>query len=518
MPDPVERFRKLTGTTRPRYAVKSHHPVPPREWVLVGVLLANVAWLTFALGGVRLWGELTALSLALGSLLLLPLWNKGEYPGHGTPVFRLLRCPLFWLGLGLYTYMFIQSWNLAWDWTLEPDARPKLVATNPLVAWLPTGISSPLDESNPVRAMIFYAIPWISCSAMWAGLMTRRSVRLLLHGLAWLGVFFALIALYQHFLDKELILGIFQTVPSKQNHSMPFWGTLINENHAAFYLILGTGLSFGLFLSGWHQDLRKFRKRGGAWMLYLGCSLLTTFAVLMAQARGAIVCVILLWVLILMICSIIFIRRFGYYGAILPAAILIMAITLALSFVINPQVYERQKEEWIRIFDLVQNPELESRYYMMQISMDMIADHPWMGQGAGSFRYLHLPKLADYPEFRTQYYRWKTNRYTGEREKRLQTIWFQNAHVDLLEYLIEWGILGCLFPVLAVGWLLYRAARSRLNLDPGKLVILVSLFIVFLGAAFEFHFRIPLVLLAWCLALATTVKLAELNLPRKGTS
>ena len=198
MPDPVDRFRKLTGKSR-RRQTNSRPPVPPREWALVALLLTNVAWLIFALGGVRMWGEFTALGLALGSLLLLPLWPSREYEDHGTPVFRLLRCPLFWLGFGLYTYMFIQSWNLAWDWTLGLNSRPKLVATIPLVGWLPTGISSPLDESNPVRGMIFYTIPWISCSVMWAGLMTRRSVSLLLHGLAWLGVLFAGIALYQHF-------------------------------------------------------------------------------------------------------------------------------------------------------------------------------------------------------------------------------------------------------------------------------------------------------------------------------
>jgi O-antigen ligase len=91
------------------------------------------------------------------------------------------------------------------------------------------------------------------------------------------------------------------------------------------------------------------------------------------------------------------------------------------------------------------------------------------------------------------------------------TLWFQNAHVDLLEYVIEWGIVGCLFPVLAFLWLVYRSLRSLRGLDAGGATILMTAFVVWLGAAVEFHFRIPLVLLAWCLAITVTVKLADLH-------
>jgi len=150
VPDPVEKFRKLTGKRRRRRRDKpSRPPVPPREWALAALLLLNILWLSFALGGVRLWGELTALALALASLFLLPRWSNGEIPGAPRPVLQLLKLPLFWLGLGLYGFFAIQAWNLAWDWTTAPDGRPKLVSQTPPVSWLPSGLESPLDESNP---------------------------------------------------------------------------------------------------------------------------------------------------------------------------------------------------------------------------------------------------------------------------------------------------------------------------------------------------------------------------------
>lgn len=487
-------------------------PIPGRENALVGLILLNVLWLCFALGGVRLWGESTALLLSLGTLFLLPKWKTGEIEGSRSPVLRLLYSPLFLCGLALYVYFFIQSWNLAWYWTVE-NGRPQVISRQPLVDWLPTGISSPLEESNPLRAMLFYTIPWITCSSAWVGLNTRRSVTRLLNGLALIGVAFALLALRQHFTGADRIFGLFPTVPSKLGREIPFWGTLINENHAAFFLILATGSCLGLFLSGWHRDLRRFKRGGGIWLLYLGFAMVTTFSVLMAQARGAIGFVVLLWLFFIVLCSIFFIRRFGLAGFAFPGVFFLIAIFTGISFVINPDVYERQKEEWIRTFDLVENPELEARYYMMLITSDLIAEKPWYGHGAGSWRYVHLQHLDTYPEFRTQRVKWLPNEFTGKKEKRTITTWFENAHVDLLEYLVDWGIIGCLFPLIAALWLLYRGIRAHRGWDLGLGMTLATVLVIFLGATVEFHLRIPLVMLVWSLLFTLTIKLAELQDP-----
>ena len=512
MPDAVERFRKLTGRKggKPLRKKQARPPIPGRENALVALILVNVLWLCFALGGVRLWGEFTALGLSLGTLFLLPKWKTGEMEGSGSPVYRLLCSPLFLCGLALYVYFFIQSWNLAWDWTVE-NGRPQMISRQPPVAWLPTGVESPLEESNPFRAMLFYTIPWITCSAAWVGLNTRRAVSRLINGLALIGAAFAALALHQHFTGKELILGLFPTVPSKLGQEIPFWGTLINENHAAFFLILATGLCLGLFLSGWHRDLRRFRRSGGIWLLYLGLALLTTFSVLMAQARGAIGFVALQWLVFIVMCSVFFIRRFGVRGFAFPGVFMVIAVFTGVSFIINPDVFERQKEEWTRTFDLVENPELEARYYMMLITSDLIAEKPWYGHGAGSWRYVHLPVLEKYPEFKTKRVKWLPNERTGKKERRTITVWFENAHVDLLEYLVDWGIIGCLMPLLAGLWLLYRGIRAHRGWDLGLGMMLATVFIVFLGGTVEFHLRIPLVMLVWCLLFTLTIKQAELN-------
>lgn len=487
--------------------------VPPRESALVLAILLNVLWLAFALGGVRLWGEMTALLISLATLFLLPEWERGEIQGAKKPVMRLLKLPLFWCGFGLIVYFHIQSWNIGWEWQIR-DGRPGMAAVEQAVGWLPAGIVAPLEENNPFRMMIFYIPPWLACCCAWVGISSRRSASRLLNGLAAIGVMFGGLALYQYFKREDLILGIFQTVPNKVGAEIPFWGTLINENHAAFFLVMTTGLCLGLFLSGWHRDLRLFKHRGGYWLLYLGMALMTTFSVLMAQARGAMGFLVMLWAIFIVILSIYFIWRFGLKGIAFPGVFVAIAIAIGIAFIVNPDVYERQKQEWIRTFDTVENPQLEARFYMMKIAADMIADKPWYGHGTGSWRYTHLPYLKNYPEFKTEHVRWLPNPQTGKMERRKVTLWFENAHVDLMEYVVEWGIIGCLFPLLAGLWLIYRGIRSLSGWDMGTLTMLMTVIVVLLGALVEFHFRIPLVLLVWCLLFTLVIKTVELNTHR----
>ncbi len=500
----------MTGRRGGRPRHQKRPGVPPRELALVGLILLNVGFLAFVLGGVRMSGELVGLVLALATLFLLPQWNFGELEGTTSPVIELLKLPLFWLGLGLYGLFFIHAWNVEWQWAVV-NGRPVIVTSPPPVPWLPSGLIAPYDESNPLRSMVFYTIPWISCCSAWAGLSTRRSVNYLLNGLAILGAAFAAVALYQHYVHMDKVLGIFPTIPSKLEKDIPFWGTLINQNHAAFYLIMANGLCMGLFLSGLNRELKRFKRTGGAWMLHLGLAVMCTFAVLLAQSRGAIISVALQWLLFILICTLFLVHRYGVRGLVLPGVFIGLAAISGTSFLVNPAIFESQKEEWEDTFDLVENPELEARYYMMRIATDMIRERPWFGYGAGSWRYLHLPHLKDYPEFKTLVNRWPINPETGKRQRKQVTIWFENAHVDLLEYLVDWGVVGCLFPFMAGLWLLYHGLRFIRGWDLGLVAMLITVGVLFMGASFEFHFRIPLVLLVWCLLFTLTIRMVELN-------
>lgn len=510
----LHRFRRLTGRYAPHHADR-RPPVPAREKLIVAALLLNIAWLIFAMGGVRLWGQSTAAAITLASLFLLPTYGLSRQPLSQRPVFRLLRCPLFWLGLGLYLFMFISALNPQWIWGLTPSGQEQFDWNPDRIPWLPAALLSTLEGNNPARQMLFYLVPWLSACLVWVGLNSRRALLALLNGLAILGIAFALIAFLQYANDATHILGIFPAVRTGNSGADLFWGTLHNANHAAFFLIAANGIVLGLFLHRWDDYLRHFGKQGGVWLLLFASAIFISFIALMAQARGPIALLVLQWLLFIVVCSFFFTRQFGTKGLLLPVGFFATTILVLLIFIINPNVYERQKLEWEKTFSLTENPEVEARFFMWQIASDMIDDRPWLGHGPGTWRYLHFPYLNDYPDFRSEVVRWKPNPITGKMERRTVTIWFQNAHVDVLEYFVEWGIIGCAFPLAAILILFGQPLLHPSGWTHGLAFIYLSSSLILVGTFFEFHLRIPLVLLTLTLMLTATSRLITLRASRR---
>lgn len=505
----LQRFRRLTGQPTSRKGMGHRPPIPARDKLVVALLLLNVFWLFVVMGGVRPWGQLTAAAIALLSLFVLPSYEPSSIPFGKRSIARFLRNPLFWSGFGLFIYISIQSYNVSWDWIMDERGRQVLNFNPNHIRWLPAGIPTPMESSNPFRQSIFYLTPWISAALLWSAVISRRGVTALCHGIAIIGCAFAVLALYQFAVGAEKILGIFES--PKPANVLQFWGTLVNENHAAFFLILINGLCLGLFLQGWANQLRRFQKGGGIWLLYFGLAFLCSFSALMAQARWPIILLVIQWIIFVIICSVFFLRNFGMAGLILPIGFVGFIGVMGMIFIINPNVYERQKVEWERTVSLVENPELEARYFMFQITSDMIADKPWLGHGAGSFRFTHLPYLRAYPEFKMEKVRWIRNPETGKGERKTFTTWFNYAHVDLHEYLLELGFVGCLFLFPPFFLLFIRPIFLIHGWDFGIAMIYATNWILLLGAIVEFHLRIPLVLLTWVLLSTACARLITLK-------
>src|SRR3954465_6829316 len=91
--------------------------VHPLELAALGVVGAHLVFLPWALGGMRPWAHFISLGLALigFAVALLPRNYTEEYTGSTR--FRLLtwpkliKFPIFWLGLLLLAYITIQGLN-----------------------------------------------------------------------------------------------------------------------------------------------------------------------------------------------------------------------------------------------------------------------------------------------------------------------------------------------------------------------------------------------------------------------
>lgn len=514
----LEQFRQLTGGQRAESGKVWKPPVTLRERLIVGALLLQFLWLAICMGGVNLWAQHSSVAIAVVTFLLLalPLPGESANPLSRQPravILRLLKFPPFWLGFGLMVYVWIQSWNTEWIHTFVPPGTGRMIRQD-YIEWLPSGIIAPLEQSNPYRGMLYILVPWLSICTLWAGVQSRRALSFLLQAIAVVFLAWGLAALYQHYTGMNQILGIWETHPRKASSSVPFWGTLVNENHGAFFLVLGTGLCQALFLGGLAKAAREFRF-GGLYLLHFGFALLLSFAAAQAESRGATGMIIVLWMGFLLICSYFFVRFYALKGALFPIGIFAVFLVFVFISIANPDRYERLKRSYERTVSLSDNPELEGRYYMLKVTNAMIADRPWLGYGAGSFRYIHLRYASPYAELAPNYRVRVVDSETGRRVWRSQPYWFRQAHLDLSEFVIEWGIIGSSFVFLAWLWGLGVFVRYWRYVDYGQIALVWGGFVLILGAAWEFHFRAPLLPFTWTLLMIIAVKTVWLRAPSK---
>ena len=107
---PLEHFRAKTKRLK----------IHPTEVLLLWVVSAHLVFLPWAIGGMRLWGQLTSLALALLSIVLALAPRRYAQEHTGSNSFRLVmwprlaRFPIFWLGLLLLGYVTAQGMNPAW--------------------------------------------------------------------------------------------------------------------------------------------------------------------------------------------------------------------------------------------------------------------------------------------------------------------------------------------------------------------------------------------------------------------
>jgi O-antigen ligase len=240
-------------------------------------------------------------------------------------------------------------------------------------------------------------------------------------------------------------------------------------------------------------------------------ALFLSFAAAQAESRGATTMTIVLWIGFLFICSVFMIRFFGWKGAILPSTILALFLTFVLISISNPDRFERLKNDYEKTIVLAENPELEGRYYMFKVTNDMIAERPWLGHGAGSFRYIHLRYASSYRDLAPTYRVRVVDEETGRGRWESRNLWFRQAHLDLSEFVIEWGIIGCSFIWLSWLWAIGFLFRNRRIVDYGQVTMIWTGIVLIIGAAWEFHFRVPLLPLAWCLIMTAALKVVHLR-------
>lgn len=371
----------------------------------------------------------------------------------------LFRSVPFWAGIALFAYMALQDLN-AWGVVVDREAfwvKQGIAGIDvgkfdvrPLtyLHWLPSGLQAPFsaaDTSQPPmnawRQMMVLGAPWLLFCALHFTVSRRRAYVTL----AWVSILMALAVGIFGFLNQYssgTILGY--PVP----YNTRCFGTFMSRNHAGVYLYLHAALALGLVF--WHiRRAGENALRGGPHLVAAFFAFILALLAALTGSTAAALAVLALFVLSLPLAY-----YFGFPASrgsrrriilITGTAMIFSAAVILLATDLKPLI-ERFKAK-TESYQLIG---ADDRAPLRRATWALINDggwqgRAWVGYGAGSYRWISPPYQARQKEL--------------QRDGRLfyRAI---HAHNDWLEMLADWGVLGLLPVLLALGWLGRRILRA----------------------------------------------------------
>lgn len=475
-------------------AHKQRPPLHPLECALVVLLCVEGVFLPWAFGTMHGWSQCVSAVLALG-VFVVSVWPRnyvadlatgGEFKLLAWP--RLIRFPLFWLGVVLLALLCVQWFNPAWEFQI--DAKAWWLRRKPHLEWLPAGVHTPFERYNVWRSVLIYGAAWLVACSIWIGITRRRALQIVFGVLVGNAVLLAGIGFVQRLMNEPRVLWI------RSFKDASSFSSFVYQNHGGAYFGLAAAAGLGLAL--WHFfEGRKRMARSTPASVWLVVAAVLVFAVLFSFSRGAVITLAI----------------FGI-GAVLAWLILrienpvrsttprIVSVALALLFLgalfcvvryvdFNTITQRFREMSALRGSD----PSVASRVMARDAAWDMYRDYWLLGAGAGSFRFLYTPVyVRNYPEI-----------YEGGRA------FWEHAHIDWLEIPIELGLTGGLLIAAAFGWCLRQFQHNRGWRHPIATMVLLGCCQTLLHAAIDFPFQNPAVLITWWMLLIGSLRWLELD-------
>lgn len=483
--DLIERFR----------ADRRSLPLHPAEKRLLWILGAHLCFLPWAMGTMHAWSQVTSLVLAFVGFVVAALPRNYTAEHTDGPAFRLhpwsrlLRFPVFWLGLALLAYIAAQGLNPSWIW--ERNATQWWLRRVNDIAWLPTGVDTPWERFNLWRQFVIYASAWLVVCSLWIGLTRRRSLQTFLSVLVANGLVLVLVGFLQRGLGKPFVFDLFEIAPEPLS-----FAAFIYKNHAGAYLALAATAACALAL--WHAEHgeRAMRKSTPAALLALAA--LTLFgAVAFTLSRGAFIMIALS---ILSLASWLLVRR-KVRGSASESGSQAVAIAVLLVFLGTVGWVARQLDysRIIRSFDPLIKQQTKEESYRSRIlardsALDMLTDKGLRGVGAGGFRFLFPDYISKHPEV-----------YAGG------SLFWEHAHNDWLQIPIELGAAGSAVVLLGGIWLAWFFLRRRSVWHSLAMPVLIGCAQTLGHAWMDFPFQCPAILATWLALLLLAARWIELE-------
>lgn len=479
--------------------VAGHKQRPPLhllERIFLGIILVQLVFLPWAWGTMHPRNQVIALGLGLLALgvALVPRRYDEEHAGGRefrlNPWPRLLRFPLFWIGLLLLGYIVIQGWNPSWVW--ERDERFWWLRRVNDIAWLPTSVDSPFERFNLWRQLMIYAIGWVTVCGLWIGVTRRKSLHILLGVLAANALILAVVGFVHRASGAGKLLWL------REFPGAGSFASFVYRNHAGGYFGLLGFVAFGLAV--WHYfDGRKRLARSTPSAVWLLVSLFLLGAVVFSLSRGATISVAVFG--LGAVIALLILRLTTTTRSTTPVLVNVMIAAVILGtvgFVVREVDFTEVQNRFATLSKLQANdPSVVARRLAREAALEMYGDYWLRGVGAGGFRFLFPNYARKHPEIHL--------------DGHLQ---WQHAHIDWLQIPIELGLAGVILITTGVGWAGIAWVRAGGWRHPLALMIVIGLGQILLHAFMDFPFQNPAILVTWWALLVISLRWLELDAPR----
>ncbi len=477
---PLEHFR----------ARSRRHALHPGERWLLGIIGVHLVFLPWALGAMRPWAQGISLGLAVAGFVVALIPRNYTEAHTGGPAFRLLlfpkllRFPIFWLGLGLLGLVGIQASNPAWayvtgngGWWMQGIEHR---------GWLPAGVDVPFERWGPVRMLMIYGSAWLTVCSIWVGFTRRRTVQLLFIGLAANGLLLAILGVAQQLVPNGKIYWLV----TSQNAS--FFSSFVYKNHAGAYLDLMLALSCGIAAWYYVRGLRRLDKStpSGVFVFFATC---IAVGILTSYARGA----TLVMLVFLFVCLVAFAAHQFLARNETSSRVVAVALVLIFGFFLKTGLEAvRSHEAWDRLRRGVmrQDLSLEYRERATRAALEMLGENWQRGVGAGSFRFLFPIYQHRHPELVAN---------NGAR------MFWEHAHNDVVQFPIELGAAGMGLILLSGAYWIVRLTRSSFWENPLTAAVVFGALLLVAYSWWDFPFQNPAILITWCALWPAVARWAE---------
>ncbi len=411
--------------------------------------------------------------------LFLPTFEFGSSQNAKENVWRLIKFPLFWIGLLLFAYICVQ-------W-----ARPNYEMIRGLKAWyifetqgeapsmaFPTSIRAPFGFeynacTSPLRQLCILGNAWLMLCTLWCGVRSRKALK-------WMTLIFignalltAAFGFYQQIAGTSYYLG------ARTFH----WGPFFYTNHAAEFFALNIALCVGIALRSWRETTLSFGRGGLHLPLVIVVLAFIVAAIATRSIGGSFIAIA--WIPI-GLALILFSNLLDKKSWILFGFFMISLGALGAFWYSNANLdsYSKKIDRKIataEIPDLKRNANEENersfftfgqgdRKKLRDLSQKIFEYNPQTGDwwtdhhtqiygwGAGSYRWISPSFQKTIPEMSY------LNKRTGKRDIHAYANY---AHCDIWNMLVEWGIAGTAIfgagTLWFFGWAFYNCRRWRVS-------------------------------------------------------